>query len=192
MLFCCAVCYAGSIRLTGGQSAAEGTVDFCDENIWAAICDVYWSANDAEVVCRQLGFNASELNTCRLQFCTSKYATGVAVYNSFYGEGTSYYFWENVAGGCVGTEQTLLSCPPSPFLTLSCSGNQFAGVQCSVPCKLLVHRVGTKCMLIYIVPVTILSSMQFIIAYLPVINTQFHIVTLCTLLLHEGSTQSCM
>ena len=58
---CLTVCYAGSIRLTGGQSAAQGTVDLCNENMWAAICDLYWTTRDAEVVCRQLGFNASEL-----------------------------------------------------------------------------------------------------------------------------------
>lgn len=59
--FCRKVCYAGSIRLTGGHSAAQGTVDLCIENIWAAICDIHWTTHDAEVVCRQLGFNSSEL-----------------------------------------------------------------------------------------------------------------------------------
>ena len=94
----------------------------------------------------------------------SNYATGAPVYYSYYGVGISNYFWENVAGGCVGTEKTLLSCPPSPIPTLSCYANQLAGVQCSVPCTLLIltqaihllsyaisKGVKLQCMIAYVV-----------------------------------------
>ena len=40
-----------------------------------------------------------------------------------------------MAGGCVGTEPNLLSCPRNPLQT-GCSLSQLAGVQCSVPCEL--------------------------------------------------------
>ena len=54
-------CYAGDIRLLGGLTAAQGTIQLCVKNEWAAICDQYWSAKDARVVCRQLGFNTSKI-----------------------------------------------------------------------------------------------------------------------------------
>lgn len=54
------VCYTGHIRLLGGQSAAEGTMELCSLNTWAATCGEYFSVDDATVICRQLGFNSSE------------------------------------------------------------------------------------------------------------------------------------
>ena len=60
---------------------------------------------------------------------------GTAKYNSYFGRGSSSFVWINVAGGCNGTEQTLLSCPRNPNQT-SCSLSDLAGVSCSVPCKL--------------------------------------------------------
>ncbi|KAL5474645.1 hypothetical protein EMCRGX_G026626 [Ephydatia muelleri] len=109
------ICYEGDIRLLGGPTVAQGTVELCIRNQYAAICGQYWTANDSKVVCRQLGFNNS-----------------VAVYNSYYGPGSSNYVWTYVGGGCVGTEPSLLSCPGNPLQT-GCSLSQLAGVQCSVP-----------------------------------------------------------
>ena len=133
-----AVCYEGEIRLLGGPTAAQGTVELCARNQWDAICDPYWSANDAKVVCRQLGFNRSEFcSSCPLSHlakCSPSSITGVAVYNSYYGLGASRYVWSNVAGGCKGNETTLLSCPRNT-LPVTCTLNELAGVECSVPCK---------------------------------------------------------
>lgn len=69
----------------------------------------------------------------------------ITVYNSYYGEGISNEIWIDVAGGCVGTEKSLLSCTPSPFVTPSCSLDQLAGVQCSVPCKFHASRLLISC-----------------------------------------------
>lgn len=50
-------CTQNNIRLVGGNSSLEGRVEMCYQNLWGAI--VYqsyaWDANDAMVVCRQLG-----------------------------------------------------------------------------------------------------------------------------------------
>lgn len=48
----------GSIRLTGGRSASEGTLEYCFKNKWSKFC--YLGANEATVACRQLGFGGSE------------------------------------------------------------------------------------------------------------------------------------
>ena len=43
------------IRLVGGQSSNEGTVEICINGVWGTVCDHSWSSSDARVVCRQLG-----------------------------------------------------------------------------------------------------------------------------------------
>ena len=56
------VCHAGDIRLTGRRSSvSQGNVELCLTNQFNAICGNVWSSKDAQVVCRQLGFNSSKL-----------------------------------------------------------------------------------------------------------------------------------
>ena len=56
------ICYTescsveGSIRLLGGNSQREGTVEVCQNRVWGTVCDDQWGTPDAAVVCRQLGF----------------------------------------------------------------------------------------------------------------------------------------
>ena len=49
----------GNVRLVDGSSAYEGRVEICNNRQWGTICNRYWSANDAVVVCRQLGFSVA-------------------------------------------------------------------------------------------------------------------------------------
>ncbi|GIL85269.1 hypothetical protein Vretifemale_13874 [Volvox reticuliferus] len=46
----------GAVRLVGGRSPQEGTVQVCRNVVWGTICDTNWNDVDARVVCRQLGF----------------------------------------------------------------------------------------------------------------------------------------
>ena len=48
----------GQLRLIGGQTEREGTVQLCQGGVWGKVCDNYLNANDAQVICRQLGFPA--------------------------------------------------------------------------------------------------------------------------------------
>lgn len=53
----CTACVLGEVRLSGGYSPLEGTVEICVDGEWGSVCDDLWSSEDANVVCRQLGFS---------------------------------------------------------------------------------------------------------------------------------------
>lgn len=51
------------MRLKSGSSDAEGRVEVCVNSRWGSVCRggaQSWDNNDAQVVCRQLGFNMTE------------------------------------------------------------------------------------------------------------------------------------
>ena len=48
----------GDIRLVGGVDEFQGRVEVCsDAGIYSTVCSAGWDNRDAQVVCRQLGFN---------------------------------------------------------------------------------------------------------------------------------------
>lgn len=53
---CAIVCENGDIRLSGGRNASEGLVEVCSNGVWGTVCDDFWDATNAQVVCNQLGF----------------------------------------------------------------------------------------------------------------------------------------
>ena len=52
-------CHEGDVRLLDGSTELEGRVELCRYNQWGIVCDYGWDANDARVVCRQLGFSVA-------------------------------------------------------------------------------------------------------------------------------------
>jgi len=56
-------CADGDLRLVNGQVAGEGRVEVCFDNVYGTICDDGWNSQDAQVVCRNLGFNDG-IGTC--------------------------------------------------------------------------------------------------------------------------------
>ena len=52
----------GALRLVGGSTAREGTVEICLNSIWGTVCDDFYGTTVAQVICRQLGYPASGID----------------------------------------------------------------------------------------------------------------------------------
>ena len=64
-IFYAVLCNNGDLRLRGGNTELEGRVELCGNETWGTICDGFWSVNDANVACRQLGFSPlGSYNNC--------------------------------------------------------------------------------------------------------------------------------
>ena len=114
MLFVNAVCTSdGQIQLVGGRDDFEGRLEFCFGGIWGTVCDDSWETRDAEVVCRQLGFNTTGAQALRMA--------------SPFGQGTGPIHLDNV--GCTGSEERLAS-RPNPIGVHNCEHSEDAGVRC--------------------------------------------------------------
>lgn len=106
-------CDEGRIRLVNGPTADSGRVEICHAAQWGTVCDDAWDAQDAAVVCRQLGFGAAGAQS--ISFAT-------------YGEGVGQIWLDNVA--CGGAEGALTQCAGQVWGDHNCSHSEDAGVIC--------------------------------------------------------------
>ena len=100
------------VRLVNSNSYRDGRVEVYDGH-WGTVCDDYWDINDANIVCRSLGYgDALE-----------------AVPGGQFGWGSGSILMDDVA--CDGMESSIFSCERSDSVTINCGHNEDAGAICS-------------------------------------------------------------
>ncbi|XP_024145323.1 neurotrypsin [Oryzias melastigma] len=100
------------VRLAGGESTKEGRVELYLFGQWGTVCDDGWTDQDAEVVCRQLGYSG----------------TAKARLMAYFGEGTGPIHMDNV--NCLGGERSIADCIKQMPGTHNCRHSEDAGVIC--------------------------------------------------------------
>ena len=116
--------------LVGGDGPQEGRVEICLNGVRGTVCDDSWGTQDAQVVCRQLGFlGTGEEQSGVLSDTVSQIFAqigAVAFSNAQYGQGTGAIVADDVQ--CIGSEDNLQSCS---FITNhNCGHGEDAGVSC--------------------------------------------------------------
>ena len=97
------------VRLVNGPTKYEGRVEVHYNGNWGTVCDDGWDSNDAQVVCRQLGFGPAL--TIKNMECSSK----ICLYNL----------------NCTGSESTIEGCSHSGWRIQNCGHEESAGLVCS-------------------------------------------------------------
>ena len=80
---------------------------------WGTVCDDFWDINNAQVVCRQLGFHEALSAPRRAHF----------------GKGSGFIWLNKVQ--CVGTERTITDCQHNGWNNENCKHIKDASVICS-------------------------------------------------------------
>ena len=100
------------VRLVNGRNNMEGRVEVLHHGLWGTVCHRNWNLNDADVVCRMLGYGK---------------ALG-APGSAYFGQGSGLVWLDKV--GCLGTEDNIAQCKHAPLNYEACGHNRDAGVIC--------------------------------------------------------------
>jgi len=110
-----------TIRLVGGANDMQGRVEVWESNSWGTVCDDDWSTADAQVVCRQLGFEGQGI---------ARGYTGPGTFEGHtWGEGTGPIHEDDVH--CGGHEDSVAHCP-ARHGNSDCAHHEDDGVDCDV------------------------------------------------------------
>ncbi|XP_071504514.1 scavenger receptor cysteine-rich domain-containing protein DMBT1-like [Diadema antillarum] len=104
-----------TVRLVDGPDPSEGRVEVYHNGEWGTVCDDYFGIEDANVVCRMLGFEGAETYSC----CAE------------YGQGVDPILLDDVE--CTGTENNLADCPHREYGQHNCGHSEDVGVNCRAP-----------------------------------------------------------
>ena len=102
-----------TLRLAGGASNMEGRLEVLYNGQWGTVCGNDWDKRDAQVACRQLGFNFFVRSTSAVEF----------------GVGNGTIMMSSL--GCNGSESNLLDCDHGGLGFTTCVHTNDVGLVCS-------------------------------------------------------------
>ena len=105
--------YTYIVRLVNGGREFEGRVEVYYNGEWGTVCDDRWDLNDAQVICRELGFGR----------------TIAARNGAYYGMSIGEIWLDEL--NCNGTELMIEDCSHDGWGNEDCSHREDAGVECS-------------------------------------------------------------
>ncbi|XP_038062169.1 uncharacterized protein LOC119732624 isoform X33 [Patiria miniata] len=105
----------GALRLVGGTATSNGRLEVYYRGQWGTVCNDQWDLQNAQVVCRQLGFGSAD----------------PVLYQSKYAGGKGPILMDDV--NCTGAETSLISCPRRHWKQHDCSHDEDVGVVCQRP-----------------------------------------------------------
>ena len=104
---------ARDVRLVGGDSDNEGRVEVYYSGEWGTVCDDGWGYNDADTVCRQLGFERADAVYYRAEE---------------FGQGTGRIWLDELS--CPSDASSILECNHNGWGRHNCQHSEDAGVKC--------------------------------------------------------------
>ena len=101
------------VRLVDGPTKYEGRVEVYHNGVWGTVCDDGWDLNDAQVVCKELGYGNAT----------------AAKHGAFYGLGSGQIWLDDV--NCFGNESTIRNCSHRGWGSHNCIHAKDASVKCT-------------------------------------------------------------
>ncbi len=111
----------------------DGSIQMCYYGTWYAECDHSWNCAEANVACRQLGYDkASKLPCHHLVHCELNNVLYPGTIGSYVGNADHYFgYWSSIRNyyhSCSGNENSLSNCSYSHYS--HCHSSNKAGVRC--------------------------------------------------------------
>ena len=101
-----------SVRLVDGIHSYEGRVEVNYQGEWGTVCGDGWDLNNADVICRQLGYPSASQAWQRAHF----------------GQGSGLILLDEVS--CSGSESDISDCRHDGWFNNDCGHGEDAGVTC--------------------------------------------------------------
>lgn len=112
-VFCLTGASNVQLRLAGGLNRYQGRVEIQVFGQWGTICDDSFDVREANVICRQLGFQRG----------------GVVLTGSSYGGGRGPIWMDDLE--CLGNETSIQSCTRKPWGVNNCGHDEDVAVSCT-------------------------------------------------------------